>query len=216
MDSDIEILSKKLSDERSKKVIFLSHCLLNENTRYLGGAFRAGCINEIVEEIQKRGIGIVQIKCPEQEAWGGVLKRSMWIPLYRKSWFVKRVLLPLFLWRTKRRYNKIAQEVVNNITDYRNSGFDIIGIVGVSASPTCGVHTTIDITKFTEFLGNSSLEEIDRKRLNDEYVKQSIVTGNGLFISLLKNLLDQSNLPIKLYEHDLVKEMNGEKVRFEI
>ena len=70
MNERLKLLEKKLKDERSKKVIFVAHCILNENTRYLGGAFRKGCIDEIVDEIQRQGIGIVQMKCPEQKATG--------------------------------------------------------------------------------------------------------------------------------------------------
>ena len=33
-------LLEKLRDERGRRVVFLSHCLLDENVRYLGGAFR--------------------------------------------------------------------------------------------------------------------------------------------------------------------------------
>ena len=72
-----QVLLNRLADDRSKRVIFLSHCLLNENTRYLGGACRAACVREVVEECMDRDLGIVQMPCPEQQAWGGVLKRTM-------------------------------------------------------------------------------------------------------------------------------------------
>jgi predicted secreted protein len=216
MNSKIDLLSKKLKDERSKKVIFLSHCILNENTRYLGGAFRQGSINEVLEEIQKRGIGIVQMKCPEQIAWGGVLKSSMWIPLYRKNRLIKKILVPIFILHTKRIYKKIAKEVLKDIKDYKNSDFEVLGIVGVSASPTCGVNTSIEITKFINFLEGSSIKDINRKQLNEQYIKGSIVTRSGIFIDVLKNLLEKSDLHIKLYEHDLIKEMNKEKISFDV
>jgi hypothetical protein len=35
----IHLLKEKLKDEREKKVIFLSHCLLNENTRSTSSVF---------------------------------------------------------------------------------------------------------------------------------------------------------------------------------
>jgi len=38
----VQSLQRSLKDSRNGKVIFLSHCILNENTRYLGGACRAG------------------------------------------------------------------------------------------------------------------------------------------------------------------------------
>lgn len=76
-----QLLLKRLEDERSKRVIFVSHCLLNENTRYLGGAFRRGCVDELVDGFQQEGLGIYQMRCPEQRAWGGVLKRHL-LPIY--------------------------------------------------------------------------------------------------------------------------------------
>jgi uncharacterized protein YbbK (DUF523 family) len=49
--SKIDLLKEKLKDARGNKVIFVSHCLLNENTRYLGGATRKGAVNEILNEV---------------------------------------------------------------------------------------------------------------------------------------------------------------------
>jgi len=58
-------------------VVLLSHCLLNENVRYLGGAGRPGGVQEVVDDYLAGGAGIYQLPCPEQRAWGGVLKRRM-------------------------------------------------------------------------------------------------------------------------------------------
>jgi hypothetical protein len=56
----VRTLVERLKDDRSKKVVFVSHCLLNENARYLGGAVRPGCVDEVVDELQRQGMGIVQ------------------------------------------------------------------------------------------------------------------------------------------------------------
>lgn len=45
--------------------------------RYLGGAGRAGGVREVVDGYLAEGIGIHQMPCPEQRAWGGVLKPRM-------------------------------------------------------------------------------------------------------------------------------------------
>ena len=34
----LEELQRALADERSRRVVFVPHCILNENVRYLGGA----------------------------------------------------------------------------------------------------------------------------------------------------------------------------------
>ena len=70
-------LRLRLQDERSGRVVFVSHCLLNQNTRYLGGAFRPGAVHEVVDPYLQDGTGICQMPCPEQLAWGGVLKRHL-------------------------------------------------------------------------------------------------------------------------------------------
>ena len=93
----IEDIIKRLRDERGKKVIYLSHCLLNENTRYLGGAFRKAGVDELIDELQKKGIGIVQMKCPEQKTWGGVLKREILMGYCIKGTFLKPFLKSLSL-----------------------------------------------------------------------------------------------------------------------
>jgi hypothetical protein len=36
---------------------FVSHCLLNENTRYLGGAFHRGAVPEMIE-LLRSGVGV--------------------------------------------------------------------------------------------------------------------------------------------------------------
>ena len=38
--------------------MFVAHCLLNENTRYLGGAFRPGAVDEVVDIYLRAGTGI--------------------------------------------------------------------------------------------------------------------------------------------------------------
>jgi len=142
MDPKLKLLAEKLKDERSKKVVFVAHCILNENTRYLGGAFRKGCIDEVVDEIQRQGIGIVQMKCPEQKAWGGLLKKYMWQPMGSRNtilYKLKGVFLPFFIWNTRRIYQKIAKEIGAEIKDYRESGFEVLGIMGIAGSPSCGV-----------------------------------------------------------------------------
>src|SRR5215207_7243130 len=70
-----EVLRRALSDARSGQVVFVSHCMLNQNVRYQGGATRPGAVDEVVARLQRAGVGIVQMPCPEQRAWGGVDKR---------------------------------------------------------------------------------------------------------------------------------------------
>jgi hypothetical protein len=130
--------------------------LLNENTRYLGGACRPGAVGEVVRACLDDGLGIVQMPCPEQLAWGGVLRR-------RLLWFfgaegtlqyrLRRVSLPVSLWYTRRFYKKIGRQVADQVADYQSSGFTVVGIVGVEGSPSCGAGQTLDVTRGLELVG---------------------------------------------------------------
>lgn len=128
-----------LADRRSGRVVFVSHCLLNENVRYLGGACRPGPVGEYVERWQAEGVGICQMPCPEQRVWGGVAKRLL-APAYgsRRSalWRLRRVLVALFVLYTRFRYALMARRVAGGIADYRRSGYQVEGVVGVGGSPS--------------------------------------------------------------------------------
>lgn len=74
------VLLDRLRDERGRRVVLVSHCLLNQNTRYAGGATRTGAVSELLDELITAGYGIHQLPCPERLAWGGALKRhSLWL-----------------------------------------------------------------------------------------------------------------------------------------
>ncbi len=219
MNSKIAVLTERLKDERSKRVVFVSHCILNENVRYQGGGFRPGCIDEIVDELQRQGVGIAQMTCPERKAWGGVLRRYMWLPLGSKGTWLYRLrgtFLPLFTWHTRRINRKIAREVAAEIQDYIQSGFEVLGILGIKASPSCGLTRVLDLKRSIEFVACTSLDALDRETLNEFGVKNLLVDGEGFLIQALKDELRRKNLSVKFYEHDFLAEMRGETIALEL
>ena len=164
---------ERLADERSRRVIFVSHCLLNENTRYAGGAFRPGTVTELVTLVVQNGWGIYQMPCPEQRAWGGVLKRHL-LRAYGAEpgvlYKLRRPLLHRFIAYTRLVYGRMARRVALDIADYQRSGFEVIGVVGVGASPPCGLATTLDMTRSFDVLATCPLAFLDRKLMNERAV----------------------------------------------
>lgn len=211
-----QVLLERLEDERSKRVIFVSHCLLNENTRYLGGAFRRGCIDELVDSFQQEGLGICQMHCPEQRAWGGVLKRRL-LPFYGSKgtalYRFRHILLPLFIWYTRCRYSRLAKEVVRDIEDYVRSGFEVVGIVRVGGSPSCGVWNSLDLRCSLEAVAGCPIAECDRRLVNERAVAACLREGEGFFIEAIQRQLRGSHLTIKWYEHDLLAEIKGQPIQ---
>ena len=98
-----------------------------------------------------------------QYAWGGVLKRRL-LSFYRSAgsvhYRVGRALLRVMLWYTRRVYRRLARETAAQIADYEKSGVTVLGIVGVDASPSCGVFRTLDIqaalSRIARLEGNAS------------------------------------------------------------
>lgn len=200
-------------DSRKKRVIFLSHCILNENVRYPGGAFRGACISEIIDQCVKNDIGIVQMPCPEQKAWGGVIKRWLIRALGDRRLLVKPfrlIFFPLFLFYTKYVYRRLALDLANEIEDYVKSGFDVIGIVGIDGSPSCGVNQTLDIHEVLPFLARFTKDAFDQEKMNG-MIRSCLTQGRGLFIAELKNILDKRKINVQFLAHDLIAEMDSQQ-----
>ena len=206
------LLSDRLRDERGRRVVFVSHCLLNENTRYLGGAFHSGAVPEIAE-LQRLGIGIHQMRCPERQAWGGTLKRLV-LPAYGSKGTVlyrfRAPLLRLFVWYTRLIYWRLARGVVRDIREYQRSGVRVVGIVGVGASPSCGVTTALDLRRSFEVIASCPVAELNRETFNQRAIVDCRTAGEGLFLRTLARQLARRQITVPFAEYDIVAEMRGE------
>lgn len=150
-----------LNDNRKRKVVFLSHCFLNTNTRFPGGCAYEGATTPLIKTLLESGVGIIQMPCPEYQCLG--------LEKYKYGELVHDELRKCF--------RKLALEVVQQIEDYLEFGFEIKGIIGMNPSPSCGV----EITK-----GKGTMVGTDR----DTSEKKD----SGLFIEELTKLLDERNI----------------------
>jgi predicted secreted protein len=217
--SKLEKLICALEDQRGKEVIFVSHCLLNVNTRYLGGAFRKGSVTEIIEDMMARGVGIIQLKCPEQYAWGGVLKKYLWIAFDTKGtiiYGIKPLLLKIFLIYTRSIYRRIARETVAMIRDYVEAGYKVLGIIGIDGSPSCGVTTKLDMKEAFDYFANQKINQIERDNFNTELYGRCAVNGRGIYFEEIVKKLKSHDIAIPIYGHSLLAEMRNEKTMIRI
>lgn len=203
------LVHQKVVDRRGRRVIFVSHCLLNENVRYPGGASCAGPVDAWVDRWQASGVGICQMPCPEQRAWGGVQKRSIGRAFgagYTRLWPVRGLLLAAFIAYTRFRYWLLARRIASEIRDYEKAGHEVVGLVGVAGSPSCGVRTTLDMRSWLETVGRYRLGELDARRVNAAVVA-SAVPGRGMFTSAVLGRLSRSGFAVSLLEHDMLDEL---------
>ena len=209
-DAKLAVLRQRLRDNRGERIVFASHCVLTENVRYLGGACRRGAVDEVVGEFRRQDLGICQMPCPEQRAWGGVLKRRT-VPLYGSRWLGRGapIIWPLFRLYTRIAYARMARRIAREIADYLRSGFEVVGIVGVGGSPSCGVRTTLDMRRTVEVVATCNLASLDRSRFNRDAIEGTVVAGEGLFVEQLRLSLRRRRIDVPLFEHDLIAELQG-------
>ena len=206
----VERLRRQVVDERGGRVVLLSHCLLNQNVRYLGGATHPAMIDEVVDGLRRRDVGVVQMPCPEQAAWGGVLKPRL-LAAYGGGGTVRgpvvRLLLRPFLRYTRIVYGRLARAATRDVLDYRRSGVEVVGLVGIGGSPSCGVRTTLDLGRAVDRLTRCPLAELDRRRLNEDVVAANVVAGEGMFTCALRRRFEGAGLTVPRDEYDLLGEL---------
>ena len=159
------------NDARNKKIVFVAHCMLNQNSISDGTAEYLGSVQEIIRLIIDSNVGIVQMPCPEFLCLGldrGNTEGSK-SPVGEENTRI-RTQMKKYLMQNK--INKLVKDLVFQITEYNNHGFEILGIIGIDRSPSCGVDTTSDNNKE--------------------------ISGCGIFIGLLNEALQNQRLSIKM------------------
>jgi hypothetical protein len=133
------------------------------------------------------------------------LHHSQGGPLYP----LRGVLLVLFSAWIRLRYRRLARQVVRDVSDYERSGITVAGIVGIGASPSCGVMTTVDLRDSLEVLAACPATALTRDLMNDKAVLGCRRPGEGLFIRALDRELRRRGLTLPAFEHDLERELHG-------
>jgi len=129
------------TDKRSKKLILVAHCLLNQNSISDGTAGFPSQFREIVELLMDHQVGIIQLPCPEliclgldRQAPDGATRE-----LLSENTRIRGLL------ETEHRLETLrakAGEVAAQVEEYGRYGFEVLGLIGIDRSPSCGVETT--------------------------------------------------------------------------
>jgi predicted secreted protein len=115
------------TDARSHTVVFVCHCLLNQNAKVEPLAGYPGVFTPLVRLLVDKGVGIVQLPCPEVEHLGvrrplGTDTREQYdTPEYRKV------------------CGTVAEQVVSLMQTYERNGYRVACVLGVEGSPSCSV-----------------------------------------------------------------------------
>ena len=140
------------TDGRSKKVIFLAHCLLNQNAISDGTAVCPAAFGELIQLLLDHEVGIVQMPCPELCCLG--LDRGdvhgAERPVVEENTRIRRAMEKD---GPRQKREALADLVAEQVQEYHKHGFQVLGIVGANRSPNCGVETTSDFDREVEGRG---------------------------------------------------------------
>ncbi len=197
----------EFTDNRGRRIIYVSRCLLNQNSRTPGLAVRKGALTEFIQILLNNEIGIEQLPCPECLFWGGVSRKDQYRfqPLAFRSvgskWFpLFRFLFNIWSYRTERLCKKEASRVADRMEDYTKEGYAIVGVVGVNDSPTCGVTKTLKLLEVIRNLKslNVSFEDLENPHIDKirYFLPTMQVDGSGSFLGSIMDELKKRRMHI--------------------
>ena len=106
-------------------------------------------------------------------------------------------------------YRRLAKRVVRDIEDYFRSGFEVVGVVGIGGSPSCGVRRTLDIKRSLVAVASCPVQQLSRDVFNKTVIAACVIDGEGMFEQALRRRLARRGLSVPFIEHDLLAEMCG-------
>lgn len=127
MGDKIGRIKENVDDARSGRIMFLSHCLLNQNACVRGIASQPAAIRELIELLLDNDVSIYQMPCPEMLYYGSM----------RWGQVKKQYSSPMFL----KHCRKLADQILDQVEDYIRTGHEVIGFIMRDGSPTCGLNT---------------------------------------------------------------------------
>ena len=121
------------------------------------------------------------------------------------------VVLGGFVGWTRIVYWRLARQVVRDVIDYERSGVAVASIIGIGASPSCGVTTTLDLRASLEVVASCPAAALTRDVMNEQAVLGCRRPGEGLFIKALDRQLKRRGITVPALEHDLAAELHGKR-----
>ena len=107
-------------DNRSGRVIFLSHCILNQNARIVHEGDFPAMFEPLIDYLKEKQVGLIQMPCIELYVLGlgrFDVRVGMESPAGMK------------------RLNRLIDDQIFTMREYLFQGFEIVGILGKQGSP---------------------------------------------------------------------------------
>jgi predicted secreted protein len=115
-----------METKRTKKVFFVSECLLNQNIRAYGvsNTKGEGALQDIVNLLTAHGCGITVVPCPEIP-YEGLKRTACGKERYENSAY-------------RNLCSSLAKTIVDRYSLYLDDNYKVGGFICVNGSPSCG------------------------------------------------------------------------------
>ena len=162
-----------------QKILFVSHCILNTAAKVVmftdeEMAAEENLRRRFLKAAIDSGIQLIQFPCPEYTLYGanrwGHVSNQFDNPFFRRH--CRELLLPY----------------MDQLKEYADHGerFEVLGILGIDGSPSCGVDYTCYGNWFGSFEGRADLNQI--------LATCRMGRGQGIFMQILQELLAEYQL----------------------
>lgn len=108
---------------RNKRILLVSHCILNQNTVIENEARAKGAVPSALGWALKEGFGIVQLPCPEFTFLG--LNRP---PMTYEEYDTLEY---------RHHCREILKPILKQVEEYRRHDYDTTSLLGIQSSPSC-------------------------------------------------------------------------------
>lgn len=156
------------------KLVLLSHCLVNRLAKYAPGGEEN---YRIPRWLAEHDIAILQMPCPEFTLYGG------------RRWGHVREQFDNPFFRSHCR--ALMDGVLKEAEEYRSLGHEVLGVLGIKGSPSCGVSHSCSNPDWGGEAGSDGTTG-----------PAASVEEPGIFMEELGTMLRERNLPIPLLEVD--------------
>ena len=157
-------------DARSKKIVFVSNCLLNTNNKVRELARYGGFCKEVFDVLAEYDVGVQQMDCPE----------TLYLGIQR--WYHTKNLYDNVGFR--RFCHEMSERTVDYMESYKQVGYKTVAFLVCNGSPTCGY----DVTSYNADWGGNA-------NVGFEY-NDSIVPGMGVLIEEIHKSIKARGLEV--------------------
>ncbi len=163
--------------ERGKRILAVCHCILNSNAKVFPLADVPGVKTDAISAYVESGCGLLQLPCSELSYLGvnrwGMTREQYDHPNYRAH------------------CREVLKYPMIQLRAFARAGYELVGVMGVDGSPSCGVNRTCE--------GFEGGELDSRERIVRQMKALRFVPGPGVFMEELIGELNRFGLQPDLF-----------------